>query len=109
MGDDTETGSRGGREIRQTELQDGDVLAFHASSPGGPAIRVRALRPSSHPEPADAVEALHREALLRHGVTGMVSMPSPLRTMSATWLLVAQAPGGDDCVAGIRVDLRQPA
>jgi len=84
------------------------VLAFHASASGGPPIRICALRPSSHPELADAVEAQHREALRRHGVAGMVSMTSPLRAMSATWLLVAEAPG-DGCMGGVRVDLRDGA
>lgn len=97
-----------GAECAAPVLQDGDVLAFHASASGGPELRVRALRPSLHPELADAVEALHREALRRHGVAGVVSMTSPLRAMAATWLLVAEAPE-DGCVAGVRVDLRDGA
>jgi hypothetical protein len=93
-------GMGGGAECVAPDLQDGDVLAFHPSASGGPELCVRALRPTLHPELADVVEAQHREALRRHGVAGMVSMTSPLRAMSATWLLVAEAPG-DGCLASL--------
>ncbi len=89
------------QSVACADLQDGDVVATHAIAGGGPEIRVRALRPTLHPEIADAVEAHHHEALRRHDIAGMVSVTSPLRTMSATWQLVAEAPG-NGCMAGFR-------
>lgn len=95
---------------RGSGLQDGEVLASHASPGGGPAVRVRALRPTLHPELADAFEAANREALRRHAVEGIISQGCPLRARAATWLIVAERPGhGGACMAGIRLDLRTPA
>ncbi len=92
---------------RGSGLQDGEVLASHASPGGGPAVRVRALRPTLHPELADAFEAANREALRRHAVEGIISQGCPLRARAATWLIVAERPGhGGACMGGVRVDLR---
>jgi len=88
-------------------LRDGEVLAFHVRAPDRPTLRVRALRPTLHPALADAVEARHREALRHHGVEGVAPI-SPLRSRSATWLAVAEAPDAG-CVGGVRVDLRGAA
>jgi GNAT superfamily N-acetyltransferase len=97
------------RAICLSGLQDGEVLALHAN-PGGPEVRVRALRPTLHPELADSFEAANREALRRHAVDGVISPGGPLRGRTATWLIVAERPGqGGACMAGIRLDLRTPA
>lgn len=86
-------------------LQDGEVVKTLVDPRGGPEIRVRALRPTSHPEAADVVEATYRELLRRFDVE--VSTRRPLREMASTWLLVAEGPGnGGPYVGGIRVDLR---
>jgi hypothetical protein len=96
--------------MRVSGLQDGELLALHASVDPGPEVRVRALRPTLHPELADAFEAANREALRRHAVDGVISPGCPLRARTATWLIVAERPGhGGALVAGIRLDLRTPA
>jgi GNAT superfamily N-acetyltransferase len=96
--------------MRVSGLQDGELLALHASVDPGPEVRVRALRPTLHPELADAFEAANREALRRHAVDGVISPGCPLRARTATWLIVAERPGhGGACMAGIRLDLRTPA
>lgn len=72
---------------------------------GGGNICVRALRPTLHPEIADAVEATYHEVLRRFDVE--VSTRRPLREMASTWLLVAEEPGtGGGYIGGIRLDLR---
>jgi GNAT superfamily N-acetyltransferase len=96
--------------MRVSGLQDGELLALHASVDPGPEVRVRALRPTLHPELADAFEAANREALRRHAVDGVISPGCPLRARTATWLIVAERPGhGGACMAGIRLDLRTSA
>jgi GNAT superfamily N-acetyltransferase len=100
----------GAHKARNSELQDGEVLAFHASPRGGHDVRVRVLRPTLHPELADAFEAANREALRRHAVDGVISPGCPLRARTATWLIVAERPGHCGAnMAGIRLDLRTPA
>lgn len=97
-------------EMRVSGLQDREVLALHDSPGAGVEVRVRALRPTLHPEFADAFEAANREALRRHAVDGVISRGGPLRARKATWLIVAERPGhGGAFVAGIRLDLRTPA
>lgn len=51
-------------------LQDGEVVALLVDPRGGPELRVRALRPTAHPEVADAVDATHREL-----TSGLVERP----------------------------------
>lgn len=91
------------QSVACADLQDGDVVATHAIAGGGPEIRVRALRPTLHPEIADVVEAHNREALRRFNVE--VPTKAPLREMGSTWLLVAEAVGDATCyMAGIRLE-----
>jgi hypothetical protein len=105
----TSQARRGTHSARGSKLQDGELLAFQASPGGGPEVRVRVLRPTLHIELADAFEAAHRAALRRHEVDGVIPGGAPLRARTATWLIVAQRPGHDQCcMAGIRLDLREP-
>jgi hypothetical protein len=83
--------------MRVSGLQDGELLALHASVDPGPEVRVRALRPTLHPELADAFEAANREALRRHAVDGVISPGCPLRARTATFIASISQPGSDAC------------
>lgn len=90
-------------------VSDGEVLARWTMNDRD--LRVRALRPHSHPELADAFEAAHRAALRRHGVEPTSIHPCRGREkvpFGQTWLLVVELDGAG-IHAGIRIDTRSPA